>query len=97
MGFHGAHAASDLIKQLVSDTLAAFVVAFVLAMGAFGFAKRVLVSVLRGLFAWLTISFPYWNWYRFPMEFTVANLLEQVLGWLFAGMAIAWWLGRRAR
>lgn len=96
-GVDGMDMTDNLIKQLVSDTLAAFIAAFVLALGAFGFAKRVLVSVLLGLFAWLTISFPYWNWYRFPMEFTVANLLEQVLGWLFAGVAIAWWLGRRGR
>jgi len=25
------------------------------------------------------------------------NLLEQVLGWLLAGAAIAWWLGRGNR
>jgi len=25
----------------------------------------------------------------------VGNLLEQGIGWLLAGVAMAWWLGRR--
>lgn len=85
----------QLATQWVSDTLSAFVVAFVLALGAFGFGKRVLVASAVGLFSWLTISVPYWNWYRFPLDFTLGNLLEQVIGWLLAGAAMAWWLGRK--
>jgi len=85
----------NLAKQWASDTLSALIVSFVLAMGAFGFGKRVLVSAALGLFSWLTVSVPWWNWYRFPMEFTVGSLLEQVVGWLLAGVAMAWWLGRK--
>jgi hypothetical protein len=84
----------NLPVQFVSDTLAALVVAFVLALGNFGFTRRTLMAGALGLFAWLTISVPYWNWYRFPMDLTVANLVEQVVGWLLAGAAMAWWLGR---
>ena len=87
----------NLIKQFVGDLLSAFVVAFVLALGAFGFAKRVFISTALGAFSWLTVSVPYWNWYLFPFDFTVGNLLEQVIGWMLAGMAMAWWLGRRQR
>jgi len=28
---------------------------------------------------------------------TVAALVEQVIGWLLAGAAMAWWIGRRER
>ena len=87
----------NLIKQSVSDVAAAFVAAWVLALGAFGFGKRVLAAGALGLFSWLTISVPFWNWYLFPVGFTVGNLLEQVLGWLLAGVAIAWWLERGER
>ena len=83
--------------QFVSDTLSAMVVAFVLALGALGFGRRVLVSAAIGLFSWLTVSVPYWNWYRFPLDFTVGNLIEQVVGWTLAGAAMAWWLGRTGR
>jgi hypothetical protein len=85
----------NLVKQWASDTLSALIVSFVLALGAFGFGKRVLVSAALGLFSWLTVSVPWWNWYRFPMDFTIGSLLEQVVGWLIAGIAMAWWLGRK--
>ena len=85
----------NLAKQWVSDTLSALIVSFVLALGAFGFGKRVMVSAALGLFSWLTVSVPWWNWYRFPMDFTIGSFLEQVVGWLLAGIAMAWWLGRK--
>jgi hypothetical protein len=87
----------NLPTQFISDTLSALVVAFVLALGNFSFSRRVLIAGALGLFAWLTISVPYWNWYRFPLDLTVANLIEQVVGWLLGGAAIAWWLGRARR
>jgi len=83
--------------QFVSDTLSALVVAFVLALGAMGFGRRVLVAGAIGLFSWLSVSVPYWNWYRFPLDFTLGNLAEQVVGWMIAGAAMAWWLGRGRR
>lgn len=89
--------APNLVKQFVSCTIAAFVAAWVLALGAYSFGRRVLIAGALGLFAWLTISVPYWNWYLFPTALTLGALLEQVIGWLLAGAAIAWWLGRGDR
>ena len=85
----------SLAKQWASDTLSALIVAFVLALGAFGFGKRVLIAGALGLFSWLTVSVPWWNWYRFPLDFTLGSFLEQVIGWLLAGIAMAWYLGRK--
>lgn len=85
----------NLVKQLVSDVLAALVVAWILALGAWAFGRRVLIAGALGLFGWLALGVPYWNWYMFPLNFTAATLIEQVVGWLLAGAAIAWWLGRR--
>ena len=87
----------NLIKQFASDTLAALVLAWVLALGTWAFSRRVLVAGAAGLFAWLSISVPYWNWYMFPMDFTISGLIEVVVGWLLAGAAMAWWLGRGER
>ena len=50
---------------------------------------------IYSLFGWVTINVPQWNWYRFPLDFTLANLATEAVGWLLAGFAIAWWLGRR--
>jgi hypothetical protein len=96
-GKDGTDMGRNLIIQFISDTLSAMVVAFVLGLGAFGFSKRVFIATALGLFSWLAVNVPYWNWYRFPTDFTLGALLEQVLGWLLAGVAMAWFLGRRSR
>lgn len=96
-GKDGMDMGGNLATQFISDTLSAIVVAFVLGLGAFGFSKRVFIATALGLFSWLTLSVPFWNWYRFPLDFTLGTLLEQVLGWLIAGVAMAWYLGRRGR
>jgi hypothetical protein len=97
VGRDGADMGAQLGIQAATDIASAIVVAWVLSLGALGFGQRVLASGLLGLFSWLTVSAPYWNWYRFPTDFTVGSLLEQVVGWLIAGVAIAWWLGRGQR
>jgi hypothetical protein len=83
--------------QAVVDIVSAIIVAWVLSLGALGFGRRVLAAGMLGLFSWLTVSVPWWNWYRFTTDFTIGSFLEQVVGWLIAGAAIAWWLGRGGR
>jgi hypothetical protein len=84
----------NLVRQFVSVTLAALLAAWLLAQMTPGMGQRVLAAGIFGLFAWLVISVPYWNWYRFPTAFTIGSAIEQIFGWLLAGIAMAWWLGR---
>lgn len=74
--------------------LGALVAAWLLAMAS-GFGRRVAIAAALGLFAWLAVNVPYWNWYLFPLEFTLGAALDQVIGWTVAGLGMAWWLGRR--
>jgi hypothetical protein len=90
----GTNMGPVLGKQFVTDVASALIAAFVLSLGAFGFRRRVWISVLLGTFAWLVVSVPYWNWYLFPLDYTVGLLAKFVVGWALAGAAIAWWLGR---
>src|SRR5688500_8516398 len=83
----------NLIKQFVTDTLAAIVAAWVLALGAFGFGKRVAIAGAFALFGWLIISVPYWNWYLFPASFTARTLITQLVCWLMVGQVMSWGLG----
>lgn len=87
----------NLLHEYLSNTLAALIAAFVLALGTFSKAKRILLGVALGAFSWLTVSAPYWNWYRFPQDFSLANLAMSLIGWLLAASAMAWWLGRNGR
>lgn len=94
VGRDGMDMTTQLAKEWVTNTVSALLVAWVLALGAFGFGKRVAIATVMGLFAWLAVSVPYWNWYRFPLELTMGSLIQNVVGWLLAGLAMAWWLGR---
>lgn len=96
-GEDGMQMTPNLIKQWVSDTLAAIALAFVMGLAAFSFSKRIGIAVVASVFAWLSLMVPYWNWYRFPLNFTVATLIEEVIGWILAGAVMAWWLGRRGK
>ncbi|MEY2167282.1 MULTISPECIES: hypothetical protein [unclassified Rhodanobacter] len=84
-------------RQWASDTLAALALAFMLGLAGLGFRRRVALAAAAAVFAWLCTMVPYWNWYRFPLDFTLAALVEQLVGWLLAGAAMAWWLGRSER
>lgn len=81
-------------RQWASDTLAALALAFVMGLVTLGLRRRLAVAAAATVFAWLCTMLPYWNWYRFPLDFTLAALAEQLIGWLLAGAAMAWWLGR---
>lgn len=84
-------------RQWASDTLSALALAFVMGLAVVGFNRRLAIAAAAALFAWLSTMLPYWNWYRFPLDFTLAALVEQLVGWLIAGAAMAWWLGRSER
>ena len=96
-GRDGTQMNQNLLHEYISNTLAALIAAMILSLGALSFSKRVLLSVGLGVFSWLTVSAPYWNWYRFPQDFSLANLVMLSIGWLLAGFAMAWWLGRSGR
>jgi hypothetical protein len=87
----------QLPRQWASDTLAALMLAFVMAFAGLSFGRRIAIAAAVAVYAWLNTMVPYWNWYRFPLDFAQAALLEQLLGWLIAGAAMAWWLGRYER
>lgn len=96
-GRDGMAMTPQLVKEWVTNTVSALLVAWVLALGAFGFGKRVAIATGMGVFAWLAVSVPYWNWYRFPLDFTLGSLIVHVVGWFLGGLAMAWWLGRNER
>ena len=60
-----------------------------IARSSSGLLGRVLSVAALGLFAWLSISVSQWSWYGFPTAFVRAEAIDQVLGWLCGGVAIA--------
>lgn len=78
-----------LVVELLSNIVAAFIAALFLSRMVGTYFQRVLILAALGVFAWLSISISYWNWYAFPTTFTLSEGLDQLLGWLVAGLVIA--------
>lgn len=87
--------APALAREFATNVLSAMLAALVVGAAAVGMGRRALLVGAMGLFGWLANAVPLWNWYRFPTDFTLAALAMQLVGWLLAGFAIAWWLERR--
>lgn len=78
-----------LVTELLSNILAAIAAAIVIGWLVPGFATRVIAAALVGLAAWLSIDVSLWNWYGFPGMYTLGQGIDQVVGWLLSGVAMA--------
>lgn len=87
----------QLATELVSNILAAAVAALVVSMMAAPYFTRVIAVVLLALFAFLSLTLSYWNWYGFPSSFIRAELVTELVGWFLAGLAIARFAVPRSR
>jgi hypothetical protein len=88
---------TQLVIELLADILAAGVAAFILAGLGGPFLARAGAVGLLGVFEWADVNVSYWNWYKFPTVYTGAALVEQVVGWTLAGLAMALILRGRSR
>ncbi|MGB8658297.1 MAG: hypothetical protein WCE90_11020 [Candidatus Zixiibacteriota bacterium] len=90
--------ASQLIIELLSNIAGALVAAYLLSKAVGGitsFGVRVLFVALLGLFASLAIDISYWNWYGFPGSFTLAAIIDEVVGWGLVGLPLATMIKRQ--
>jgi hypothetical protein len=79
----------QILIELASNIFAALIVGIIFIWNAASFSKRVAIAVLIGLTGWASIAISYWNWYRFPKEFVLAEGFDQVVGWFLSGLVLA--------
>ncbi|HEX3674923.1 MAG TPA: hypothetical protein VHU87_11675 [Rhizomicrobium sp.] len=82
----------EFVKQLVQCLIAAYLVSMMMGTTFLGRAAAV---TLIGISGAIVTNVSYWNWYRFPLNYTLAQITIEVVAAVVAGIAIAWWLGRR--
>jgi len=87
----GAEAMSprQLGTELATNVVSALLAAWLLTNVGAGYARRVLFVTLLGVFGFVTVNVPYWNWYGFPLDFTSAEAIDQIAGWFLAGLVLA--------
>ena len=82
------HLITEFATNVVSALIAAVLVC--MAIGSLdSFVKRVLFVAAIGLSAGIAVNVPYWNWYEFPTSFTLAQIVEHVVGFTLVGAVIA--------
>lgn len=90
--YHPEGSPAGMGKQLgihyASAFVAAFLASLVLALSATGYVGRVMIVTLMGVFAVAITTVPEWNWYRFPADYCAAQVIDNVVGWLLAGIVL---------
>jgi len=95
MIYHSAGAGGGMGGQLVNEFILNIVLALFaayllsLASGLTGYLARVGFVTLLGLTVGLMLNVEYWNWYGFPMSYTIASIAIVVIGFLFIGLIAA--------
>jgi hypothetical protein len=84
-----------LIKEFLKQFAQALIAAWIVSMIAAGFITRVGVVTAIGVSASITTNISYWNWYGFPLDFTMAAIIIEVVSAIVAGIAIAAVLPRK--
>jgi hypothetical protein len=82
-------APSQLIWELVTNIVAAYIAAVLAAMMVGSYMRRAFAITLLAVFATVSLSLSYWIWYKFPAAFVLGELITELVGWFLAGVAIA--------
>jgi uncharacterized membrane protein YkgB len=83
--------ATRLAIQCFVDILVMMVAAFVLSQATLitGYLARAGFVTLLALFPVLQVHVPYWNWYGFPVVYTLAQVLVHGVGFFAGGLVLA--------
>ena len=86
---------ANLAIQFVTDFVKLLLAVWLLAQTRFGtFGGRVAFITVAGVVAAITTNIPHWNWYGYPGDFTAAQIIMDVVGFLIAGLVIAFMFRR---
>jgi hypothetical protein len=88
--------ARALIIEFATELLEAILIVFLLAQTRLiSFGGRVAFVTVAGILASIATNVSYWNWYGFPVVYTLSYMSIQVIGFICVGIVAALVLGKR--
>ena len=86
-----------LVTQLLIQMVSALLLTWLLLQTTgLSYGRRVAFCAVVGLTASVIADLPNWNWWGFSGTYTVVNLVDYTLTWLFAGVVVAKFAKRTA-
>jgi hypothetical protein len=82
----------EFLSELAESILAAWLLAQA-ALAAYGARVGFVTGI--GVVAAILAEAPYWNWYSFPLDYSLVNAAMQIVGFFVAGLVMAWYLKPR--
>ncbi|MBI4585912.1 MAG: hypothetical protein HY717_18025 [Planctomycetes bacterium] len=82
-----------LLRGLIIEILNAALIAGLLALAAPGiphFSGRFVLVLGIGAAVWLGAHVLYWNWFHFPLGYTLSQLIDNAIGSALLGLWLAW-------
>lgn len=84
-----------LIKEFLKQFVQCLIWAWIASMLALSFGMRASAVVAMSVTGAIATNVSYWNWYGFPLDYTMAQITIEIVSGIVAGLAISAVLGRR--
>lgn len=94
LGAFGGQIGASILGNIGSAGLATWLL---LQLAPMAFHRRVFFIQICAMFAWVVAFYPDTIWWGVPRQFALMQLFDVLVGWSFAGVALAWLVGDEAR
>jgi hypothetical protein len=78
-----------LTKEFIKQFVQALIAAWIVSMIAASFLGRTGIVTAIGVSTAIATNVSYWNWYGFPLDYTIAQIIMEIVGAFVAGLAIS--------
>lgn len=88
-GISGSMLGNSVTSFVMFLILSGIATALLMRTGGLSYAGRVLFVFGIGTISAIVATIPMWNWFAFPMSYTLINLGDTLITWLLVGLGIA--------
>ena len=87
---HHAGQGQMMLQGVIGSVIMAYLMIMLLSKtSGLGFVQKVGFVTLGGVLLGLSGSFMYWNWFSYPSGYSLMILIDSIIAWAIAGVAIA--------
>jgi hypothetical protein len=87
----GAPMTGQLINEAILNVIQALIAAYLLSLATklVRYPQRVGFVFTLGILSAIATNIEYWNWYGFPASYTMAAIVDKLIGFMVVGLIVA--------